>query len=63
LAEHHALPAERILDSPHYLIGTVDQIAADLHERRDRWGISYWTLVDGNDRDAFAPVVRRLTGT
>jgi hypothetical protein len=34
-----------------------------LRERRDRWGISYWTLVAGNDLAAFAPVVAQLTGS
>ena len=64
LAAHHALGSvDRLLESPHYLIGTVDQIAADLVDRRERWGISYWTLVDGNDRAAFGEVVRRLSGT
>ena len=63
LAEGHALSPEAILESPHYLIGTVDQIAETLLARRERWGISYWTIVAGNDLEAFAPVARRLTGT
>lgn len=62
LAEHHTLPAEAILASPHYLLGTVDEIAGELVARRERWGISYWTLVAGNDLVAFAPVVERLAG-
>jgi probable F420-dependent oxidoreductase len=60
IAESHALPVERLLASPHYLIGTVEEIVRDLLERRERWGISYWTLVPGNDLRAFAPVVETL---
>ncbi len=55
--------AEQILASPHYLVGTVEEMVADLRERRSRWGISYWTLVAGNDVEAFAPVVAALAGT
>ncbi|MES1248089.1 MAG: TIGR03621 family F420-dependent LLM class oxidoreductase [Actinomycetota bacterium] len=62
LAENHALPAEAILASPHYLIGTIDEIADDLVARRERWGISYWTLVAGNDLAAFAPIAARVAG-
>jgi probable F420-dependent oxidoreductase len=62
LAENHALPPESILASPHYLIGTVDEIVDDLVARRERWGISYWTLVAGNDLAGFAPVIARLAG-
>lgn len=56
------LSAEQALRSPHALAGSVDQIADDLVERRERWGISYIGL--GLDAlHAFAPVVARLAGT
>ena len=51
-----------ILDMPHFLIGTVEQIAEDIRARRDRYGISY-VIVPGEVREAFAPVVERLAGT
>jgi probable F420-dependent oxidoreductase len=63
IAGSHELPVDRILASPHYLIGTIDEIVDTLEERRSRWGITYWTLVPGNDLEAFAPVVGRLQGT
>lgn len=50
------------LASPHALAGTVDQICADLVERRERWGISYLG-VSVDAMDALAPVVARLAGT
>ena len=59
----HGLEAEDVLASPHFLVGTVDEMAADLVERRSRWGISYWTLVGADALDAFAPVVQRLAGS
>jgi probable F420-dependent oxidoreductase len=54
-------PAD-ILDTPHFLLGTVDQIADDLRSRRVRYGISY-VIVPGEVTEAFAPVVERLAGS
>ena len=51
-----------VLEIPHFLIGTVDQIVEDLKARRERFGISYLAL-PGEVAEAFAPVVERLTGT
>jgi probable F420-dependent oxidoreductase len=56
------LSPEAILQSPQNLIGTVDQIAETLQERRERYGISYITVNDAAV-DAFAPIVERLAGT
>ncbi len=50
-----------ILESPHVLIGTVDQIVAELQERRARYGISYISLFGGL-AETCAPVVERLAG-
>jgi hypothetical protein len=54
--------AEELLESPHVLIGSVDQIADTLRERRGRYGISC-VSVGAPSLDAFAPVVARLAGT
>jgi len=54
-------PAEA-RETPHALVGTVDQICDQLIERRDRWGISYLGLSQDH-LDPFAPVVARLAGT
>ena len=53
---------EVALDIPMVLVGTVDQICETLHERRERWGFSYYVL-HIQDIDTFAPVVERLAGT
>jgi probable F420-dependent oxidoreductase len=51
-----------VLDMPHFLIGTIEQIVEDLVARRDRYGISY-VVVPGEAAESLAPVVERLTGT
>lgn len=57
------LAPEQVLASPHYLIGDAEQIADELLRRRERWGISYWTLVDGGQVASFGKVVARLAGS
>ncbi|HVN52377.1 MAG TPA: LLM class F420-dependent oxidoreductase [Acidimicrobiales bacterium] len=50
------------LDSPHALVGSLNEIAEQCLERRERFGISYIGL--GLEAiDAMAPVVARLAGT
>lgn len=53
-------PAE-VLDSPHALIGNVDQICESLQARRERYGISYIAF-SGDGFERLAPVVARLAG-
>ncbi len=52
---------EQVAATPFALIGSVQQIADELEERRERWGFSY-VIVGADDVDAFAPVVEALTG-
>jgi len=54
-------PAE-MLDAPHALIGSVDQICEDLRRRREEYGFSY-IAVSGGAWEAMAPVVAKLAGT
>lgn len=62
LAAGFGLTAEQGLSTPYALVGTVDQIADDLRERRERWGANY--IVVGQDViEEFAPVVAALAGT
>jgi alkanesulfonate monooxygenase SsuD/methylene tetrahydromethanopterin reductase-like flavin-dependent oxidoreductase (luciferase family) len=50
------------LDTPHALAGSIEEIADQCVERRERFGISYVTIgVDAYE--AFEPVVERLAGT
>ena len=55
------LTAGEILESPYVLIGTVDEMVADIEARRQRWDISYY-VVQEPYLDALAPVVARLSG-
>lgn len=62
LAASLGVTPEQALASPHVLIGTPEQMADDLRQRRERYGMSYFTVVEGY-LDALAPVVALLAGT
>jgi probable F420-dependent oxidoreductase len=55
------LSADEMRAHPHGLFGEVSEICEELERRRERYGISYIT-VGAEARDAFAPVVARLSG-
>lgn len=55
-------PVEDVLSSPHVLIGDTDQISQALHERRERWDLSYYVLQGEETMEAMAPVVAALRG-
>lgn len=55
------VPAEQILEMPNTFIGTLDQIADAMLERRERFGISYYMTFD-HVMEACAPLVERLSG-
>jgi probable F420-dependent oxidoreductase len=48
-----------VLDTPFLLIGTVDEIAGQVRERRERYGFSFITVHESFMR-AFAPVIGRV---
>jgi len=53
---------EEVLQSPHAVIGNVDQIIDALQERREKFGFSY-VVFSGDGFEALAPVVKKLAGT
>lgn len=61
-AARFELTEEDLLGSPHFLIGSVEQIEEDLRRQREQHGISYF-VVPEVFYEAFAPVVARLAGT
>lgn len=68
-AQRHAdelpgLTAEDVLQSPHVLISTPEQMAEDLRRRRDEYGFSYIVLNTAVEAhlELFAPVVALLAG-
>lgn len=62
LAPAFGISAEELLEFPHALVGTVDEICATLEQRRTRWDASY-IVVQQDAMEAMAPVVARLAGT
>jgi probable F420-dependent oxidoreductase len=55
------LSADEVLNAPYALIGTAEQIVADLNAHRERWGISSYNVQEAYV-EAFAPIVARLAG-
>ncbi|WP_433468365.1 TIGR03621 family F420-dependent LLM class oxidoreductase [Spirillospora sp. CA-128828] len=53
------MAVEEILDTPFVLLGTEAQIAAQIRERRERFGFSYIT-VHSPFMDVFGPVIERV---
>jgi probable F420-dependent oxidoreductase len=51
-----------VLEMPHFLIGTVDELVEELQRRRDRYGISF-VIIPGDAAELFAPIVAQLAGT
>lgn len=56
------MSVDEMLASPQTLVGTEDEIADELQRRRERYGVSYVTVLD-TTMDALAPVVAKLVGT
>lgn len=55
------LSVDEALETPFLLFGTVDEMARQLRDRRERYGISYF-VVHQPYADALAPVIERLRG-
>lgn len=53
--------ADVVLEIPHFLIGSLDEMEETLQRRRERYGVSY-VMVQGEAAEQFAPIVERLAG-
>lgn len=62
IAPGFGMPVEELLQSPHALIGSVEQMVETLQERREKYGFSY-VAFSGDGYEALAPVVAKLAGT
>jgi probable F420-dependent oxidoreductase len=60
LASNIHLSDEQLSQSPHVLVGSIDQMTEKLLMLRERYGISYFSMFDS---EAAAPLVARLAGT
>ena len=61
-ASHFGLSPDVVLEIPHFLVGTVDQMVETLQRRREEYGFSY-IVISGGGEETMAPVVARLAGT
>jgi probable F420-dependent oxidoreductase len=61
LARAFGIPTEGVLDTPYALVGSESEIEAQLRERRERFGISYYVIFE-RDMEAFAPIASHLAG-
>jgi probable F420-dependent oxidoreductase len=62
LAPTFGVSPEEAIESGAALVGTEEEIAEQLHRRREEWGLSYVVVGDDNV-DEFAPIVAKLAGT
>ena len=62
IAPAFGVSPEAALESGAVLVGTEDEIADQLHRRREEWGLSY-IVVGQENVDEFAPIVAKLAGT
>jgi probable F420-dependent oxidoreductase len=62
IAPAYGMSPEEVLDSPHVLVGSTDQMAETLQRRRERYGFSY-VAFSGDNFETLAPVVKQLAGT
>lgn len=61
IAQKVGMTSDQILDSPHYLVGTANQVAEDLVRRREEFGISY-IIVGQSALKSFGSVMEKMTG-
>jgi probable F420-dependent oxidoreductase len=59
LAQRFSLSREQVMQTPHLLVGTVDQIGEQLQEAREEYGILYLVVFDEH-MEQFAPIVAHL---
>ena len=62
IATRTSRPVDHVLESPYFLIGSINAIVDRLLELRVRHQISYISVFP-SDTNAFAPAVARLSGT
>ena len=62
IAPGFGVEPEEALESGAALVGSENEIIEQLHQRRERWNLSYVVVGDENI-DEFAPIVAKLAGT
>jgi len=59
LAKEYSMKVDQVFETPLVLIGSVDQIAESLEQRRERFGLSYITVFE-KDLENLAGVIDRM---
>jgi probable F420-dependent oxidoreductase len=59
LAKEYGMDVDEVFETPLVLIGSVDQLAKTLEQRRERFGLSYFTVFE-KDLENMARVIERL---
>ncbi len=55
------VPRDMVPASPFALVGDAEAMLDTLHQRRERWGLTYYVCFD-HDLEKFMPLVRKLAG-
>ncbi len=61
IATKRSRPVDQVLESPYFLVGSIDAIVDKALELRERHGVSYVSVFP-SDTETFAPIVARLKG-
>ena len=56
------ISGEQVLEMPSIFIGSVDRVVDEMRARRERYGVSYYVVLD-HALEPVAPIVGRLAGT
>ena len=56
------ISADQVLEMPSVFIGSIDHVVDEMRARRERYGVSYYVVLD-RAMKAVAPIVGRLAGT
>jgi alkanesulfonate monooxygenase SsuD/methylene tetrahydromethanopterin reductase-like flavin-dependent oxidoreductase (luciferase family) len=56
------IASEQVLEMPSVFIGSLDHVVDEMRARRERYGFSYYVVLD-DAMDKVAPIVARLAGT
>jgi probable F420-dependent oxidoreductase len=56
------IPPEQVLEMPSIFIGSIDRIVDEMRARRERYGVSYYVVLD-HAMETVAPIIGRLAGT
>jgi hypothetical protein len=59
LAKEYGMEVDEVFETPLVLVGSVNQMAETLEQRRERFGLSYITVFE-KDLESLAKVIDRL---